>query len=135
MFSLLPHPPECWNDRCVLGCPGALFILFPGVHTERQDISSCRADLNCRPNPVFSGPLLPLLFRNSSMDEEIENPYWSVRALVQQYEGQQRSSSESSCSRYVWPCRLYLSSLGRKLLSGGVLASVARPKALRHPWG
>lgn len=27
--------------------------------------------------------------RNSSMDEEIENPYWSVRALVQQYEGQQ----------------------------------------------
>ncbi|XP_016004533.1 dixin isoform X8 [Rousettus aegyptiacus] len=37
--------------------------------------------------------------RNSSMDEEIENPYWSVRALVQQYEGQQRSPSESSCSR------------------------------------
>ncbi|XP_023063992.2 dixin isoform X1 [Piliocolobus tephrosceles] len=36
--------------------------------------------------------------RNSSMDEEIENPYWSVRALVQQYEGQQRSPSESSCS-------------------------------------
>ncbi|XP_059723077.1 dixin isoform X5 [Haemorhous mexicanus] len=27
--------------------------------------------------------------RNSSMDEEIENPCWSVRALVQQYEGQQ----------------------------------------------
>ncbi|XP_039743828.1 dixin isoform X6 [Pteropus medius] len=38
--------------------------------------------------------------RNSSMDEEIENPYWSVRALVQQYEGQQRSPSESSCSSY-----------------------------------
>ncbi|XP_032215282.1 dixin isoform X8 [Mustela erminea] len=37
--------------------------------------------------------------RNSSVDEEIENPYWSVRALVQQYEGQQRSPSESSCSR------------------------------------
>ncbi|XP_036180248.1 dixin isoform X12 [Myotis myotis] len=37
--------------------------------------------------------------RNSSTDEEIENPYWSVRALVQQYEGQQRSPSESSCSR------------------------------------
>lgn len=37
--------------------------------------------------------------RNSSVDEEIENPCWSVRALVQQYEGQQRSPSESSCSR------------------------------------
>ncbi|KAF3823570.1 hypothetical protein GH733_007038 [Mirounga leonina] len=35
--------------------------------------------------------------RNSSVDEEIENPCWSVRALVQQYEGQQRSPSESSC--------------------------------------
>ncbi|KAI1230730.1 Dixin, partial [Lamprotornis superbus] len=33
--------------------------------------------------------------RNSSMDEEIENPYWSVRALVQQYEGQQNVSLES----------------------------------------
>ena len=43
--------------------------------------------------------LLSSVFRNSSMDEEIENPYWSVRALVQQYEGQQRSPSESSCSR------------------------------------
>ncbi|ELK11924.1 Dixin [Pteropus alecto] len=42
--------------------------------------------------------------RNSSMDEEIENPYWSVRALVQQYEGQQRSPSESSCSStYPFP--------------------------------
>ncbi|XP_030615449.1 dixin-like [Delphinapterus leucas] len=37
--------------------------------------------------------------RNSSVDEEIGNPCWSVRALVQQYEGQQRSPSESSCSR------------------------------------
>ncbi|XP_023562368.1 dixin [Octodon degus] len=35
--------------------------------------------------------------RNSSMDEEIENPYWSVRALVQQYEGQQRSPQQSPC--------------------------------------
>nr|KAF6464835.1 DIX domain containing 1 [Rousettus aegyptiacus] len=41
--------------------------------------------------------------RNSSMDEEIENPYWSVRALVQQYEGQQRSPSESSCSSLTSP--------------------------------
>ncbi|KAM6043392.1 dixin isoform 3-T3 [Chlamydotis macqueenii] len=33
--------------------------------------------------------------RNSSMDEEIGNPYWSVRALVQQYEGQQNIPLES----------------------------------------
>ncbi|XP_039352305.1 dixin isoform X5 [Mauremys reevesii] len=37
--------------------------------------------------------------RNSSVDEEIENPYWSVRALVQQYEGQQSVPSESCSSR------------------------------------
>ncbi|XP_064380294.1 dixin isoform X2 [Dromaius novaehollandiae] len=36
--------------------------------------------------------------RNSSMDEEIGNPYWSVRALVQQYEGQQNVPSESHSS-------------------------------------
>uniref|UniRef100_G3T5H8 DIX domain containing 1 n=1 Tax=Loxodonta africana TaxID=9785 RepID=G3T5H8_LOXAF len=36
--------------------------------------------------------------QRNSVGEEIENPYWSVRALVQQYEGQQRSPSESSCS-------------------------------------
>uniref|UniRef100_A0A8C8SFC5 Dixin n=1 Tax=Pelusios castaneus TaxID=367368 RepID=A0A8C8SFC5_9SAUR len=34
--------------------------------------------------------------RNSSVDEEIENPYWSVRALVQQYEGQPSESRSSS---------------------------------------
>ncbi|KAK7796603.1 hypothetical protein U0070_001843, partial [Myodes glareolus] len=45
--------------------------------------------------------------RNSSMDEEIENPYWSVRALVQQYEGQQRSSSESSCSSLTSPSPIH----------------------------
>lgn len=33
--------------------------------------------------------------RNGSVDEEIGNPYWSVRAMVQQYEGS-RSTSESS---------------------------------------
>uniref|UniRef100_A0ABM5EQH6 Dixin isoform X5 n=1 Tax=Pogona vitticeps TaxID=103695 RepID=A0ABM5EQH6_9SAUR len=37
--------------------------------------------------------------RNSSLDEEIEHPYWSVRALVQQYEGQQSVPSESHSSR------------------------------------
>ncbi|XP_031198860.1 dixin isoform X3 [Mastomys coucha] len=41
--------------------------------------------------------------RNASMDEEIENPYWSVRALVQQYEGQRKSPSESSCSSLTSP--------------------------------
>ncbi|XP_073513227.1 dixin isoform X3 [Phyllobates terribilis] len=35
--------------------------------------------------------------RNSSVEDEIGNPYWSVRAMVQQYEGQgSRSPSESS---------------------------------------
>ncbi|XP_032937430.1 dixin isoform X2 [Catharus ustulatus] len=43
----------------------------------RQDVQHCGRDL------------LRHRQRNSSMDEEIENPYWSVRALVQQYEGQQ----------------------------------------------
>ncbi|XP_021093341.1 dixin isoform X2 [Heterocephalus glaber] len=45
--------------------------------------------------------------RNSSMDEEIENPYWSVRALVQQYEGQQRSPCESSCSSLTSPSPIH----------------------------
>ncbi|XP_057623035.1 dixin isoform X3 [Chionomys nivalis] len=45
--------------------------------------------------------------RNSSMDEEIENPYWSVRALVQQYEGQQLSPSESSCSSLTSPSPIH----------------------------
>ncbi|XP_075402710.1 dixin isoform X6 [Tenrec ecaudatus] len=45
--------------------------------------------------------------RNSSLDEEIENPYWSVRALVQQYEGQQRSPSESSCSSLTSPSPIH----------------------------
>ncbi|KAL7981615.1 hypothetical protein Chor_005703, partial [Crotalus horridus] len=37
---------------------------------------------------------------NSNPHEEIERPHWSVRALVQQYEGQQSSGpSESSFSR------------------------------------
>uniref|UniRef100_A0A8B9BH48 Dixin n=1 Tax=Anser brachyrhynchus TaxID=132585 RepID=A0A8B9BH48_9AVES len=41
--------------------------------------------------------------RNSSMDEEIENPYWSVRALVQQYEGQQNIAVESHSSSLASP--------------------------------
>ncbi|XP_019324707.1 dixin isoform X12 [Panthera pardus] len=45
--------------------------------------------------------------RNNSVDEEIENPYWSVRALVQQYEGQQRSPSESSCNSLTSPSPIH----------------------------
>ncbi|KAM6238220.1 dixin isoform 2-T3 [Porphyrio hochstetteri] len=41
--------------------------------------------------------------QRSSMDEEIENPYWSVRALVQQYEGQQNILSESHSSSLASP--------------------------------
>nr|XP_060643184.1 dixin isoform X6 [Anolis sagrei ordinatus] len=41
--------------------------------------------------------------RNSSLDEEIEHPYWSVRALVQQYEGQQSVPSESLSSSLTSP--------------------------------
>ncbi|KAM6400392.1 dixin isoform 2-T2 [Rhynochetos jubatus] len=41
--------------------------------------------------------------RNSSMDEEIGNPYWSVRALVQQYEGQQNMPLESHSSSLTSP--------------------------------
>uniref|UniRef100_A0A8C6GK81 Dixin n=1 Tax=Mus spicilegus TaxID=10103 RepID=A0A8C6GK81_MUSSI len=45
--------------------------------------------------------------RNASVDGEIENPYWSVRALVQQYEGQQKSPSESSCSSLTSPSPIH----------------------------
>ncbi|XP_036775622.2 dixin isoform X8 [Manis pentadactyla] len=37
--------------------------------------------------------------RSGSTDEEMESPYRTVRALVRQYEGQQRSPSASSRSR------------------------------------
>uniref|UniRef100_A0A8C5K2I6 DIX domain containing 1 n=1 Tax=Jaculus jaculus TaxID=51337 RepID=A0A8C5K2I6_JACJA len=83
------------NYRCVLPCLVAFFIFYLSCTVSgRISIIVCRADLNYRTNTRnFASD-----FRNSSMDEEIENPYWSVRALVQQYEGQQRSPSESSCS-------------------------------------
>uniref|UniRef100_A0A493TX59 DIX domain containing 1 n=1 Tax=Anas platyrhynchos platyrhynchos TaxID=8840 RepID=A0A493TX59_ANAPP len=45
--------------------------------------------------------------RNSSMDEEIENPYWSVRALVQQYEGQQNIALESHSSSLASPSPIH----------------------------
>ncbi|XP_053125217.1 dixin isoform X2 [Hemicordylus capensis] len=41
--------------------------------------------------------------RDSSLDEEIEHPYWSVRALVQQYEGQPSVPSESHPSSLTSP--------------------------------
>uniref|UniRef100_A0A8D2LPY7 Dixin n=1 Tax=Varanus komodoensis TaxID=61221 RepID=A0A8D2LPY7_VARKO len=41
--------------------------------------------------------------RDSSLDEEIEHPYWSVRALVQQYEGQQSAPSELHSSSLTSP--------------------------------
>ncbi|XP_063167006.1 dixin isoform X2 [Candoia aspera] len=41
--------------------------------------------------------------RNSSLDEGIERPHWSVRALVQQYEGQQSGPSESPSSSLTSP--------------------------------
>ncbi|EMP35139.1 Dixin [Chelonia mydas] len=45
--------------------------------------------------------------RNSSIDEEIENPYWSVRELVQQYEGQQSVPSESCSSSLTSPSPIH----------------------------
>ncbi|XP_051494451.1 dixin isoform X2 [Apus apus] len=50
---------------------------------------------------------LRLRHRNSSMDEEIENPYWSVRALVQQYEGQQNMPLEPHSSSLTSPSPIH----------------------------
>ncbi|XP_019345652.2 dixin isoform X3 [Alligator mississippiensis] len=47
--------------------------------------------------------------RNSSLDEEIENPYWSVRALVQQYEGHHTVPSESRSFSLTSPSPLHSS--------------------------
>ncbi|XP_044134415.1 dixin isoform X1 [Bufo gargarizans] len=47
--------------------------------------------------------------RNSSMDEEIGNPYWSVRAMVQQYEGHQTSRSPSESSSLASPSPVHSS--------------------------
>ncbi|KAM6431919.1 dixin isoform 3-T3 [Liasis olivaceus] len=41
--------------------------------------------------------------RNISLEGEIERPHWSVRALVQQYEGQQSGPSESCSSSLTSP--------------------------------
>ncbi|KAL2295772.1 hypothetical protein Nmel_017293 [Mimus melanotis] len=69
------------------GAPGSLRAVAQGAAAAlaeaRQDVQHCGRDL------------LRHRHRNSSMDEEIENPYWSVRALVQQYEGQQNVPLES----------------------------------------
>ncbi|XP_056400816.1 dixin isoform X2 [Hyla sarda] len=41
--------------------------------------------------------------RNSSVEDEIGNPYWSVRAMVEQYEGHQGSHSPSESSSLASP--------------------------------
>ncbi|XP_069803419.1 dixin isoform X2 [Dendropsophus ebraccatus] len=47
--------------------------------------------------------------RNSSVDEEIGNPYWSVRAMVEQYEGHQGSRSPSESSSLASPSPVHSS--------------------------
>lgn len=67
------------------------------------------------------------------MDEEIENPYWSVRALVQQYEGQRKSPSESSCSRYCGLPFFTFIVLAESCILGGVQASSTKTKSKKAP--
>lgn len=98
------HAPEVLQRRAKL-C--AFVSIFParsqvplrrGIHlsfSAAEGRLSVLAEWARRADPL----LMSSGSRNSSTDEEIENPCWSVRALVQQYEGQQRSPSESSCSR------------------------------------
>ncbi|XP_063799312.1 dixin isoform X2 [Pseudophryne corroboree] len=47
--------------------------------------------------------------RISSVDEEIGNPYWSVRAMVKQYEGHQGSRSPSESSSLTSPSPVHSS--------------------------
>ncbi|XP_066463074.1 dixin isoform X2 [Eleutherodactylus coqui] len=47
--------------------------------------------------------------RNSSVDEEIGNPYWSVRAMVKQIEGHQTSRSPSESSSLASPSPVHSS--------------------------
>ncbi|KAM4651688.1 dixin isoform 2-T2 [Discoglossus pictus] len=47
--------------------------------------------------------------RNSSMDEDIGNPYWSVRAMVKQYEGHQGSPTPSDSSSLTSPSPVHSS--------------------------
>nr|XP_033773246.1 dixin isoform X3 [Geotrypetes seraphini] len=58
----------------------------------RQDVSRSGRDVFHYRQSGFSA------CRISSLDEEIEKPYWSVRAMVQQYEGHQGSPSTSESS-------------------------------------
>ncbi|XP_005058861.1 PREDICTED: dixin isoform X2 [Ficedula albicollis] len=62
--------------------PGSARPGSAALAEARQDVQHCGREM------------LRHRQRNSSMDEEIENPYWSVRALVQQYEGQQHLPQE-----------------------------------------
>ncbi|XP_072281742.1 dixin isoform X2 [Pyxicephalus adspersus] len=47
--------------------------------------------------------------RNSSVEDEIVNPYWSVRAMVKQYEGHQGSTSPSESSGLTSPSPVHSS--------------------------
>ncbi|CAN2390170.1 Dixin isoform X1, partial [Pristimantis euphronides] len=47
--------------------------------------------------------------RNCSVEEEIGNPYWSVRAMVQQYEGHRGSRSPSESSSLASPSPVHSS--------------------------
>ncbi|RMB91985.1 hypothetical protein DUI87_31514 [Hirundo rustica rustica] len=63
-------------------------------------LADVRQDVQHSGRDVFRHRQSP---RSSSMDEEIENPYWSVRALVQQYEGQQNVPPEPHPSSLTSP--------------------------------
>ncbi|XP_018421644.1 PREDICTED: dixin [Nanorana parkeri] len=47
--------------------------------------------------------------RNGNVEEEIGNPYWSVRAMVKQYEGHQGSASPSESSGLTSPSPVHSS--------------------------
>ncbi|XP_076969061.1 dixin isoform X7 [Tamandua tetradactyla] len=86
-FPLQSHQPHC-ATAVAQGAAAALADVCHDMSRSGRDVFRYRQ-------------------RNSSMDEEIENPYWSVRALVQQYEGQQRSPSESICSSLTSPSPIH----------------------------
>ncbi|XP_064490643.1 dixin isoform X4 [Pseudopipra pipra] len=86
------------------GPVGKGWAVPPGSHRPRSAAAMAQGAVaalaEVRQDVLHSGrDVFRHRHRNSSMDEEIENPYWSVRALVQQYEGQQNVPLESHSSR------------------------------------
>ncbi|XP_048824094.1 dixin isoform X3 [Lagopus muta] len=75
----------------------------------RQDVLQSGRDVFRHRQRILLEKLQPLAWTgvifagNSSMDEEIETPYWSVRALVQQYEGQHNIPLEPQSSSLTSP--------------------------------